>query len=146
MTSTTSQNSKDRFSLDPSKTTRVILPPRLVLYGDVGVGKTTFGVSAKKPILIPTEDGSMGTDCPRLPTNGICETYEEVLQAIQILIEGDHDYETAVIDTINGVETLCAEMVCENEFEGDVGDRYQRPLQRQREQLRPVADARPHDL
>ena len=125
MTSTTSQSSKeDRFSLDPTKTTRVILPPRLVLYGDVGVGKTTFGVSAKKPILIPTEDGAMGTDCPRLPTNGICQSYEEVLQVIDILIEGDHDYETAVIDTINGVESLCASMVCENQFDGNwAGDK-----------------------
>ncbi len=117
MTSTTSQSS-DRFSLDPTKTTRLILPPRLVLYGDIGVGKTTFGVSAKKPILIPTEDGAMGTDCPRLPTSGVCETYEEVLHVIHLLIDGDHDYETAVIDTINGVESLCAEMICEKEFEG----------------------------
>ena len=31
-------------------------PPRLVVYGGAGIGKTTFGSTMPKPIFILTED------------------------------------------------------------------------------------------
>ena len=32
-------------------------PPRIVMYGVGGVGKSTFAASAPNPIFIPVEDG-----------------------------------------------------------------------------------------
>ena len=32
-------------------------PPRLMIYGSEGVGKSTFAASAPKPIFVQTEDG-----------------------------------------------------------------------------------------
>jgi hypothetical protein len=32
-------------------------PPRLLIYGVEGVGKSTLGANAPKPIFVPTEDG-----------------------------------------------------------------------------------------
>lgn len=32
-------------------------PPRIMIYGSEGVGKSTFGASAPSPIFIQTEDG-----------------------------------------------------------------------------------------
>ena len=34
-----------------------IQPPRIMVYGPHGLGKTTFGASAPAPIFILTEDG-----------------------------------------------------------------------------------------
>ena len=33
-------------------------PPRIIIHGDAGVGKTTFAVCAPAPVVIQTEDGS----------------------------------------------------------------------------------------
>ena len=32
-------------------------PRRVMLYGTHGIGKSTFGAMAEKPIFVPTEDG-----------------------------------------------------------------------------------------
>jgi hypothetical protein len=33
------------------------LPPRLLVHGVAGIGKSTFATSADKPFALPTEDG-----------------------------------------------------------------------------------------
>ena len=33
------------------------LPPRIVMYGQEGIGKSSWSAKAPKPIFIPTEDG-----------------------------------------------------------------------------------------
>ena len=42
---------------------RELGPPRILLYAPHGIGKTTFGAGAPKPIFIPTEDGLNDIDC-----------------------------------------------------------------------------------
>jgi hypothetical protein len=42
-------------------------PPRIMIYGSEGVGKSTFGASAPKPIFIQTEDGLGEIDCAKFP-------------------------------------------------------------------------------
>ncbi|MDR0869400.1 MAG: ATP-binding protein [Planctomycetaceae bacterium] len=43
--------------LQTIQTGKAQAPPRLLIYGTEGIGKSTFGASAPKPIFIPTEDG-----------------------------------------------------------------------------------------
>ncbi|HHM11913.1 MAG TPA: oxidoreductase, partial [Planctomycetaceae bacterium] len=66
-------------------------PPRLLLYGTEGIGKSTFGSKAPKPIFVQTEDGLDEIDCDRFP---LAATFDEVVQALQDLQAEKHDYQT----------------------------------------------------
>ena len=42
-------------------------PPRLLIYGTEGIGKSTTAAQAPNPIFIPTEDGLDQIDCCSFP-------------------------------------------------------------------------------
>ena len=44
-----------------------VLPPKLMVYGAPGIGKSTFGANGPKPIFLQTEDGLAGIKVPCLP-------------------------------------------------------------------------------
>lgn len=91
------------------------LPPRIVLYGVPGIGKTTAAALAPNPVFIPAEDGfgkiaeELGHDVMAFPKP---TTFNDVIESITALIEEDHDYKTVVIDSADKVEPLIHEHVC----------------------------------
>ena len=89
-----------------------MLPPRIVPYGVGGVGKTTFGMDANKPILMPLEDGKGKLKVKPLDKPG---SYTDVMNMIAELANDEHDYRTLVIDTVDKFEPLVWREVCENE-------------------------------
>ena len=86
-----------------SRTTRNSLPPRVVIHGDGGVGKTTFAASAYKPIFLPFEDGLDGIEVDAFPRLG---NYQDAIDAIASLAQDQHDYGTAVVDSLDWFEPL----------------------------------------
>jgi len=78
---------------------KVAAPRRVLLYGTHGIGKSTFGSMAERPIFIQTEDGLGGIDCERFP---LAEKFEDVLAAMAELYTGEHDYRTVVVDSLVG--------------------------------------------
>ena len=50
-------------------------PPRIVLYGGAGVGKTFYAASTNKPIFILTEDGMGKIEADHFP---LAQSFEEV--------------------------------------------------------------------
>lgn len=86
-----------------SKTTRNSLPPRVVVHGDGGVGKSTFAAGAYKPIFLPFEDGLSGIETSAFP---LLNSYDDAMQAIATLANDEHDYGTAVIDSLDWLEPL----------------------------------------
>ncbi len=42
-------------------------PPRLLIYGTEGIGKSTLAAQTPAPIFIPTEDGLDQIDCDSFP-------------------------------------------------------------------------------
>jgi hypothetical protein len=85
------------------------LPPRLMLYGIEGIGKSTFGATAPAPIFVPTEDGLGEIDCHHFP---LAESFEAVDAALMELAREPHDYQTVVIDSLDWLERLIWDEVC----------------------------------
>ena len=52
---------RSAHDLLPSSTRARAKPPRILVYGTEGIGKSTFGSQAPKPIFVQTEDG-LGRD------------------------------------------------------------------------------------
>jgi hypothetical protein len=88
---------------------RIAKPPRVLLYGIEGIGKSTFGSQAPKPIFIQTEDGLDEIDCDKFP---LATSYDEVSAALQELRTQPHDFETVVIDSLDWLERLVWDKLC----------------------------------
>ena len=76
---------------------------RLVAYGSEGVGKSTFASKFPEPLFIDTEGGTKQLDVSRFPTP---ETWNDLLEEIDAIIEEPDACQTLVIDTIDRAEVL----------------------------------------
>ena len=91
-------------------------PPRIVAHGVDGIGKSTFGSQAEKPIFICTEDGATRLDVPQFP---LCEKWEDVFDCLRVLAKEKHDYKTCVVDTADWAEHLAMDYIIREEYDGD---------------------------
>jgi hypothetical protein len=84
-------------------------PPRLLIYGTEGIGKTTTASQAPNPIFIPTEDGLDQIDCASFP---LATTFSGVKESLAALINDEHDFESVVIDSVDWLERLIWDDLC----------------------------------
>jgi hypothetical protein len=87
------------------------LPPRLLIYGTEGVGKSSTAADAPRPIFVPTEDGLGQIDCHAFP---LATRFEDVISAMSVLATEEQEYQTVVIDTLDWLERLIWAKVCED--------------------------------
>lgn len=87
-----------------------IKPPRTLIYGPAGVGKTSFGADSPKPIFLPIEDGLGTIEVDHFPTP---KTYTEARQSLDALIHEDHEFRTLVVDSLDWLEPLIWAHTCE---------------------------------
>jgi hypothetical protein len=80
-----------------------------MLYGTHGIGKSTFGSMAPKPIFIQTEDGLGGIECDRFP---LSETFDQVIATLAELYSENHRFQTVAIDSLDWLERLIWAEVC----------------------------------
>jgi hypothetical protein len=85
-------------------------PPRLLIYGTEGIGKSTTAAAAPKPIFVPTEDGLDQIDCDSFP---LAKSLDDVEAALQALGAEKHNFETVVIDSVDWLERLIWDKLCE---------------------------------
>lgn len=83
-------------------------PPRMVVYGIHGIGKTTFGCGAPAPIVLRTEDGLADLPVPTLP---MIKSFSEMMQALAALYVEEHPYQTLVVDSLDWFEPLVWQQV-----------------------------------
>ena len=76
-------------------------PPRCVLYGVHGIGKSTLAANFPVPVFIQTEEGANEIDVDKLPT---ALSHDDVLQQLRALYAEKHDYKTVVVDSADWLE------------------------------------------
>lgn len=89
--------------------------PLLVIHGFDGSGKTTFAAGSANNIFIQTEAGQgiLKINTFNFGKDRIATSYSQVLEAIEALQTQDHDYETLVIDSLDHLEPLLWEDLCQ---------------------------------
>ena len=91
------------ISLKSLKKTGVARPPRLVVYGTHGIGKSTFAAQAPNPVFIQTEEGLDAINVTAFP---LCQSFDDIMEAISSLASEDHDFGTVVLDSADWAEQL----------------------------------------
>ena len=95
--------------LDNIQTGRENKPPRIMVYGQEGVGKSTFGASAPDPVFIQTEDGLGEIDTCKFP---LAQSVGDVIAELTALRDEEHNFRTVVIDSLDWLERLIFDEVC----------------------------------
>ena len=84
-------------------------PPRIIIHGEPGIGKSTFGACAPDPVFLLTEDGLGNLDVPHFP---LARSFDDVLEAITSLYTDEHQFKTLVVDSIDWLEPLIWSHTC----------------------------------
>jgi len=77
-------------------------PPRILMYGAEKIGKTSLAANAPNPIFLRTEDGEGKLDM----TSWDLKSYDDFVEAINVLATQEHEFQTIVIDTIDWFEPM----------------------------------------
>lgn len=83
-------------------------PLRVVIYGEAGVGKTTFAAAAPMPYFIGAEDGSSNLNVNRFSPND----WSEILGVLDELAAREHPFKTVVLDSANWAQKFCYDHIC----------------------------------
>jgi hypothetical protein len=85
-------------------------PPVYLIYGNDGVGKTSLAAEFPSPIYIHTsgEETPVGIDLPAYSVR----SYDDAIGIIEELLDGGHDFQTAIFDSVDGLEPLVWQKTC----------------------------------
>lgn len=72
--------------------------PKGIIYGPPGIGKTTFGASTTKPIIIDCENGAAHVACDR---SAYLSNWPSIQIWLEALADGGHEYGTVVVDSVD---------------------------------------------
>lgn len=85
------------------------LPPRILIYGTPKIGKSSFGAQADRPVFIQTEDGLDALDVDAFEK---ATSFEQVMMQMCELRDGEHNFGTLVVDSLDHLEPLIWAQVC----------------------------------
>jgi hypothetical protein len=98
------------IALDSLRSTTALTPPRILMHGVAGIGKTTFAAGADEPAFICTEDGLGTLDAMHFP---LARTFDEVMEALAVLYTENHAFKTVVVDSVDWLEPLVWQKACQ---------------------------------
>lgn len=106
-----------RMTLANVKRGKLHKPIRVLLYGVEKIGKSTFAAGAPDAIFICPEDGTAQLDVARFPEP---QNWSEVLDALDALRTEDHDHKHVVLDTLDWLEPMLWEHICDRDGEKNI--------------------------
>lgn len=95
--------------LDKVSRGKVAGPVRMVVYGEPGVGKSSFAAAAPSPLFLDFENRTAHLDVARLRP----QSWDEVFAILRELHANPGEYKTVVFDTLDHMETLLHKYVCD---------------------------------
>lgn len=107
------------FDLASISSASMARSPRTVIYGESGLGKTTFATGAPNPVFILSEDGLGRITVPHFPQ---ISNFMDVMEAITTLYTQEHDYQSLVVDSIDWLEPLIWDITCQNGGKASIED------------------------
>ncbi|MEE4245216.1 MAG: ATP-binding protein [Kangiellaceae bacterium] len=114
-----------------------IKPLALLLHGVHGIGKSTFGSQATKPIFIGSEENDE-LDTSRFPK---VERWSDLIAQLKTLKDEDHDYKTVVIDTVDSLEQVAQkDIVKANETMATAMGGFGKAYEKQRDMFLDIRD------
>lgn len=78
-------------------------PPAILVYGPEKAGKTTLSSEFDAPVFLQTEEGDGVLD---LASMGKIESFAELMDAVGMLYEKEHDFRTVVLDSVTAAQAL----------------------------------------
>jgi hypothetical protein len=94
-----------------------LTPPRILIHGVAGVGKSTFAANADDPVVIATEDGLGMLKVASFP---VAKSFEAVMEALAALYSEPHVFRTVVVDSVDWLEPLIWKKACEENRWGSI--------------------------
>lgn len=92
----------------------------VLVYGATKIGKSTWCSHADNAIFLSTEPGLNSLEVFQVPVR----SWDELLTACGEIAEGNHQFKTVILDTVDNAYRMCAEHVCRKfkvEHESDLG-------------------------
>src|SRR6056300_186835 len=99
------------MSLDLIRKKSKVKPPRLVIFGGPGVGKTSFGATTNKPIFLLTEDGMGKVEADHFP---VAKNWDDFMGYLKTLQTEKHEFKTVVVDSLDWLEPLIWQKACDD--------------------------------
>lgn len=96
-------------------------PRKILLYGQHGVGKSTFAAGAPRAIFLPIEDGLKDIDCASFDHEDL-KSFPQVIAALHHLLASQHNFGTVVVDTVDWLEQIIFREIAEAAHKPSVMD------------------------
>lgn len=98
------------ISLASLKPTTADQPPRIMIYGPPGIGKTSLAAEFPNPAFVRVEDGIPGA--VNVMAFPVAQSFGDVIDALGVLYTEEHDRQTVVIDSVTELQKLVFAETC----------------------------------